>query len=285
MSLHTRIRFAGMTGALVTSLALWPGSAGAQSRDDGGSFIGQQGGYSASAPVDHPAVAPGSILLDRVVAVINGVVILESDVLEEEHFTELQPYRSPGEGTPKQQALQHLISRTLILQQIKEEQTPVVVTDAELQKQLDDLRKHLPACEQGKCQSAAGWQSILEAHGFTPAQFERRWRQRMVVLKFVEQRFRTGVRISKPDIQAYYTNFFAPQFAQSKLSPPPLAAVSARIDEILLQQHVNGLLQEWLSSLKDQGSVAILDATYAPPAQAASDPASDNDPESQGDER
>jgi hypothetical protein len=242
---------------------------------------GQQGGYPASAPVEEPAPTPNSVLLDRVVAVINGAVILESDVLEEERFMQLQPYHSPGDGNAKQQALQHIINRVLILQQIKEQQNPVQVTDAELKAQLEDLRKYLPACAGAHCDTLAGREALLAAHGFTINQFEERWRQRMLVLKFIEQRFRAGIRISKPEIQTYYTTYFVPQFKKRNLTPPPLTEVSARIDEILLQQHVNGLLSEWLNSLKQEGSVAILDSQYGQIGR----PASDEDNSGQGDDQ
>ena len=222
----------------------------------------RSGGYPPSAPVVEPAPIPGSVLLDRVVAVINGDVILESDVLEEERFTRLQAFRAPGGGSAKEQALQQLINRTLILQQIKEQQNPLQVSDAELKSQLDDLRKHLPACANNKCGTEAGWKEVLAAQGFTEEEFDQKWRQRVKVLKFTEQRFRAGIRISKPEVQDYYARQFVPRFEKRKLTPPPLASVSARIDEILLQQHVNVLLQEWLNSLKDEGSVAILDPQY-----------------------
>ena len=240
----------------------------------------QQGGYPASAPVEQPPAIPGSVLLDRVVAVINGDVILESDVMEEEQFVQLQPYHAPGEGSAKEQALQHLVNRTLILQQIKEQQNPLQVTPVELTTQLADLRKHLPACAGNKCENDAGWKALLAAHGFTQEQFDQRWRQRVLVLKFIEQRFRSGIRISKPEIQAYYSTYFVPQFQKRKLPPPPLASVSARIDEILLQQHVNGLLSEWLDTLKQEGSVAILDPRYS---QVASP--TDEDNADQGDDQ
>ncbi len=46
------------------------------------------------------------------------------------------------------------------------------------------------------------------------------------------------------------------------MKPPPLASVSSRIEEILLQQRVSSLLLEWLQSLKSEGSVSILDPAY-----------------------
>ena len=56
------------------------------------------------------------------------------------------------------------------------------------------------------------------------------------------------------------------------LAPPALDSVSSRIEEILLQQHVNALLQDWLKSLRDQGNVIILD-----PALGESNPNPDDD--------
>jgi hypothetical protein len=47
-----------------------------------------------------------------------------------------------------------------------------------------------------------------------------------------------------------------------KEKPPTLESVSDRIREILLQQQVNSLLRDWLHSLREQGSVQILDSAY-----------------------
>src|ERR1700750_75371 len=56
------------------------------------------------------------VVLDRVVAVVNGDVILESDVDEERRFEEIQPYRSANNFT-RERAIERLINRLLILQQ------------------------------------------------------------------------------------------------------------------------------------------------------------------------
>ena len=234
-------------------------------------------GYSPSIKNAPPPTPANGILLDRVVAVINGDVVLGSDVLEEERFERLQPFQAKGEGSVDQQAMDLVINRTLILQQLKELKTPPQITDADLHTQIGDLRKHLPACGNDKCETDAGWNAVLASQGFTEDQFEQRWRVRMLVLGFIEQRFRAGVRVSKPDIQAYYDNSFVPQFRRRNLTAPPLAKVSARIDEILLQQHVNGLLAEWLNSLKDQGNVAIIDPKFQQARQPADDDAGDEE--------
>jgi peptidyl-prolyl cis-trans isomerase SurA len=161
---------------------------------------------------------------------------------------------------------------------LKELKEPPQIKDVEFKTQIDDLRKHLPACGGDKCETEAGWNAVLASQGFTQDQFQSRWRVRMLVLNFIEQRFRAGVRVAKPEIQAYYDNSFVPQFKKRNLPAPPLAKVSTRIDEILLQQHVNGLLAEWLNSLKDQGNVAILDPQFQQAAgQTPSDDAGDDE--------
>jgi hypothetical protein len=216
----------------------------------------------ANTEMQPPAAPANAVLLDRVVAVINDDVILQSDVLEEERFAQLQPFQARGRGSDNQQALDRLIDRTLILQQLKELQTAPEITDVAMNEQIGDLRKHLPLCGGNKCDTDAGWDAVLAAHGFTQEEFQARWRVRMLVLSFIEQRFRAGVRISKAEIQEYYDKELVPEFKKRNLPAPALSAVSARIDEILLQQHVNGLLGEWLNSLKEQGNVAILDPEY-----------------------
>ena len=68
------------------------------------------GRRSASAPLGQ------GVLLDRLVAVVNGEVILESDVDEERRFEEFQPYRTIAEST-RDKIIERLVDRTLILQQ------------------------------------------------------------------------------------------------------------------------------------------------------------------------
>ncbi|MGI8771634.1 MAG: hypothetical protein ACR2JE_09365 [Acidobacteriaceae bacterium] len=213
----------------------------------------------AEASKDH---APAE-LLDRVVAVINGDVILESDVRAEQRFAVFEPYSVPGGRFTPLEAMQHLVSRTLILQQMKNQQIAPPPEDEAVQKELADLRRHIPNCVQYACETDAGWRRFLAAQGFTESEIDARWKQRMQILKFIELRFRSGIRISNTEIADYYNKTLVPAFERRKATPPPLAKVSSRIDEVLLQQRVTALLNDWLKSLRDAGSVAILDPAYA----------------------
>jgi len=199
--------------------------------------------------------APG-VVLDRMVAVVNGDVILESDVDEERRFEEIQPYRAAATFS-RERAIQRLVDRDLILQQAAL-QPEDRVTDVELDAQLATLRKDIPACKQYHCETDAGWQKYVGEHGFTVEEFRDRWRKRMELLKFIEVRFRNGIRISDDEIKAYYEKTMLPEYAKRNVTPPALDTISKRIEEVLLQQQVGNLLRDWLQSLRVQGSVRLM---------------------------
>lgn len=210
---------------------------------------------------DAAALQEKPLLLDRVVAVINGDVILASDVREQQFFAVFEPYSVPGGEFTPLEAMQQIVNRRLLLDQMQDQEVEAP-SDEEVDRHLAELRRHIPACAGQACETEEGWQRFLAAHGFTEALLHERWKERMQILDFVGMRFRTGIRITRPEIETYYKEKLAPEFQARKLKPPPLDQVSERIEEVLLQQHVNVLLNDYLLSLKDAGSVQILDPQY-----------------------
>jgi peptidyl-prolyl cis-trans isomerase SurA len=201
------------------------------------------------------------VVLDHVVAVINGSVILQSDVDEERAYSVLQPFSINAASNTPQNALQRLIDRALILQQMETAQSVAAPTAEALQQSITQLRGLIPDCAHYQCVTDAGWQAFLQAKGLTGKEVEVRWRQRLIILSFIQSRFGAGVRIGPAEIADYYHKTLLPQF-NGKMKPPTLEAVSSRVEEILLQQRVSSLLLDWLQSLKSEGSVSILDPAY-----------------------
>jgi peptidyl-prolyl cis-trans isomerase SurA len=227
---------------------------------------------TASAPTPAPASASSAqpVVLDRVEAIIDGDVLLQSDVEEEMRFAVLEALQVlPGQNT-QLRAVRRLITRTLILQQMKAQQQPVTASDAQVTQGLSDLRKLLPACGPYHCVTDDGWHTFLQANRLTVQEVSERWSQRLAILHFIDLRFRTGIRISKEQIDDYYQKTLLPALAKAGQKPPPLDAIAPKIQEVLLQQEVSGLLQDWLKSLRDEGSVQIVDPAYAALADAGS---------------
>lgn len=205
--------------------------------------------------------------LDRVIAVVNNQVILASDLDLEMRIVHLLPIGGRG-GFTQSEALDRLTTRALIEQQILlEDPHGLTVDPAKVATNLAEVRQNLPACKRRDCISTGGWAAYLATLGLTPQRVDEYWARRMAVLGFIERRFRSGIRISPEQIEKYYKETLVPQYPTSA-DVPSLDKVSTRIEEVLLQQQVNALLNDWLKSMQDQGQVEILDPTLA--AESAS---------------
>jgi hypothetical protein len=223
---------------------------------------------AAQAASPSEAAPPNAVVLDRVVAVVNNQAILASDLDDELRLAVLDPSRA-GQGIlTRQRALDQLIGRALIQQQMRQEDEQAMEpSQSEIDARLSVLRKELPACVRQNCVAEEGWKAFLAANGLTPKRVQSYLRHRLQVLSFIEQRFRQGILISPEEIAAFYRNTLLPQYAAGD-AIPSLDEVSPRIEEILLQRQVNALFDDWLKNLRKQGDVEVLDpALESPDAQ------------------
>jgi hypothetical protein len=211
------------------------------------------------------SLSTSPVVIDRVVAVVNNQAILASDIEDEIRLSVLDPNRG-GMGTlTPQRALEQLIGRTLIQQQIRQEdELAVAATPEELAARLKEIRTEIPACVRVNCATDEGWKAFLAAHDLSEERVEAYLRYRVEILRFIEERFRQGIRITPQEIESYYRNTLLPQYSKPS-EIPPLDKVSQRIQEILLQQHVNALFEDWLNNLRKQGDIEILDQSLESP--------------------
>jgi len=215
--------------------------------------------------------SPGEpVIIDRVVAVVNQRVILASDLDDEIRLSVLDPNIVGESPLTRQRALEQIISRALIEQQIRQEDAQAAEpSQPEVDERLEELRKELPVCVHQNCASDAGWSAMLAEHHLTPQRVIAYLRYRLEILGFIEERFREGIRISPEDIAAYYNKTLLPQYKPGE-SIPTLDQVSPRIQEILLEQRVNVVFDNWLTNLRQQGDVEILDPALEMPGQTGS---------------
>jgi hypothetical protein len=229
---------------------------------------------SGALPGRAQTLQPASpAVLDRVVAVVNNQAILSSDLDDEIRLSVLDP-AGVGLGVlTRKRALEQLISRALIQQQIRVEDVQAADLSqsgapsdrssslgwqAEVDARLAEIRKQLPVCIRQNCATESGWKAFLAAHGLTQERVEAYLRYRLQILRFIEQRFQPGIRVSPEQIESYYRGTLLPQYAAGE-AIPPLDQVAQRIEEILLQQQVNILFDDWLGNLRRQGEVEVLD--------------------------
>jgi peptidyl-prolyl cis-trans isomerase SurA len=205
------------------------------------------------------------VVLDRVVAVVNNQAILDSDIDDEIRLSVLDPGRVGMGVLTRSHALDQLIGRDLIQQQIRQEDLESAEpTQAEVDARLSEIRRQLPSCIRSHCSTGDGWKAFLVLHNLTEERVEAYLRYRVEILRFIEQRFRQGINVQPKEIETYYNNTLLPQYPKGE-TIPPLDQVSSRIQEILLQQQVNILFDDWLNNLRNQGNIEVLDPTIQDP--------------------
>jgi hypothetical protein len=195
-------------------------------------------------------------VVDRIVAVVNKRVILESE-LEQARRIELLLQGKPlrrDEPDPKQvQALlDRLIDRSLLEQQIAD---PAILNPEpdQLAARIKEIRGQVPGAA-----SEEGWKSMLAAYGLEAKDIEYHVISEFRVLRFVDLRFRSLVRVDQNEIAAYYQNKLLPELRRQGAPAPPLNEVSGKIEKILVEEHMDEMLSEWLQTLRTQGHIEKL---------------------------
>jgi peptidyl-prolyl cis-trans isomerase SurA len=205
-------------------------------------------------PVCH--VAPQRVMaevIDRIVATVNGRVILQSDWDEALCYEALMSNRALEQFTDddRRAVLDRLIDRELLREQMKSADF-LHATEAEVQSRIAEVRKQYQ-----QAVSEEGWETLLSRYHITVKDLSTRVQQQIDVMRLVDARLRPAVQIDSKSIEAYYRDQFVPQLKRSGAADVPLAEVSAKIRELLTEEKVNEMLVSWLQTLRSEGDVHI----------------------------
>jgi len=196
-----------------------------------------------------PALA-GEVI-DRIVATVNGHVILQSDWEDALCFEAFTSGRSLDQITPQERkaALDRLIDQELLREQMQSSDFQHA-TSEQISQRIQEIRKQYP-----KTETEAGWQEQLARYHLTEKELENRLALEIDVLRLVDARLRPTVQIDAKSIESYYNQELLPQLRQSGAKEVPLADVTPRIKELLTQQKMNQLLTAWLQTLRAGSSI------------------------------
>jgi hypothetical protein len=197
------------------------------------------------------AACANAQVVDRMVAVVNKRVILESELDQAVRVEFLMQGKSLDKVSPADSAaaLDRLVDRALLDQQIPHSEM-LAPTPEELADQVKSVRAQLPGAANDD-----GWKSLLAAYGLTQQDVEDSLVTEVRTLRFVDLRFRGLVRIDKTDINNYYQQKFLPEVRSRGASEPPMASVSGEIEKILAEQGITDMLNRWLETLRAQAHI------------------------------
>jgi hypothetical protein len=198
-------------------------------------------------------VAQAGQVIDRIVATVNGHIILQSDWDEALCYEALLNGRALNQFTDddRRAVLDRLIDQELLGEQMKSAFFQHA-SEAEAAARLADARKQYP-----EASTAEGWQLVLAKFRLAEKELVAHVQQQIDLMRLVDAHLRPAVQIDSKTIEAYYREKFVPQLKQSGAGEVSLADVSGKIRELLTQEKVNELMVSWLQSLRSESKVSV----------------------------
>src|SRR5437879_5275301 len=181
-------------------------------------------------------------VIDRIVATVNGRIILQSDWDEALSYEALLNGRPLSQFADKDRraVLDRLIDQELLREQLKSADFQHA-SESEATARIADARKQYP-----EGAADVGWQTLLAKYHLTEKDMLSHVKQQIDLLRLVDARLRPTVQIDSRTIEAYYRDQFVPQLKQAGGGEVPLADVAAKIRELLTEQRVSELMVSWL---------------------------------------
>jgi peptidyl-prolyl cis-trans isomerase SurA len=167
--------------------------------------------------------ASGSVILDRVVAVVNNDIITLSDLQREEAL------RKGSTKTDERQLLEDMIDRKLQLAAAK--RAGMDVTDKELADAVADVMKR-------NSMDSKQFEEALAKEGITFEQYKSELREQMTLSRMFSKYVRSGITVDEAEVRAYYernrSSYLLPEEIRLRqiYFPLPEAATPAQIDDM-----------------------------------------------------
>ena len=202
--------------------------------------------------VSRPAVA-GDVI-DRIVATVNGHIILQSDwddALAYEAFfsgKSLQQFTASDRKGP----LDRLVDQELLRQQIPDKDPQFELDEQTIKAKLQEVRAQFPGTETDQ-----SWQALLARNNLSEGELKSHVMIQLKILRLIDERLTSTIQVDDKNIEDYYNQTFLPQLRKTGAKEPPLADVASKIRELLTQQKLNDALKGWLQSLHDSSAIVI----------------------------
>lgn len=200
-------------------------------------------------------VSTAGPIVDRVVATVNGRVVLQSDWEQEVAFEALMDGRAPDSfnGAERAAALDRLVDQELLREQVR----PVQATASDgVAARVAEVRKLQP---EGSTEE--GWHAVLQRYGLTQSALEKRLSEEIQLMKLVEDRLRPSIQIDQKAVESYYHDELLPEIAKAGGNAKPLTEMYGKIKTLLAEKRMNELLSGWLASLRSGSHIRTPDSS------------------------
>ncbi len=198
------------------------------------------------------AVSAGAQVIDRSIAVVNHKLVTWSELDAEMRFEALENHRPLAALT---EADRHAAFDRLLQERILREQMQGVApaSGSEIAALLTEIRTNWSAT-----QDDAAWGKVLTRYGLTVDDVRQKIATQIEVMRFIEERMRPLARVSRKEVEDYYTLTLAPQVAAKGGKLETYEELAPKIRELLTEQKMSDETEKWLKQLRAQASVQVL---------------------------
>jgi peptidyl-prolyl cis-trans isomerase SurA len=185
-------------------------------------------------------------VIDRIVATVNGHIILQSDWDDAVRCEALMNGHSLQEMTTQQRknVLDRLIDQELLHEQIPPQESPSANSNDVLRK-LAEIRKFYDGTGNNQA-----WAKTLAQYQVTEQQIKNKIVLEIQLMQLVNSHLRPEIQIDEKSVESYYNKDLLPQLRQSGSQQMSLTKAAPQIKEVLTQRKMNELLVAWLQNLR-----------------------------------
>lgn len=183
-------------------------------------------------------------VIDRIVAVVNGEVIAQSDLEIVEAFGLYKSERESEDST-QSSLLSRLIAQKLVLQLTSED---IKVEAGEIEA----LRNHIlseegPDAADKLSRFGLGWEDL-----------DIYLREKIMYEKVIALKFGQAVSVSLEDIQEYYREIYVSQQLSKGLPVDPLTDRLGEIEAAIRKRKAEARVREWVENLRQKADILII---------------------------
>jgi len=182
------------------------------------------------------------VVIDRIAVVVNRHPIKTSDIDHDIRLTNFlnaaRPNPTPAE---RKAAMERLIDQELIRSEVASGRYPRA-TDKDAQALLDQIKRDRFGNSDARLRAA------LSQYGITYEELRAQLLWQLTALRFINERFRSGVLVSDDDIQKYYEK-------HRSAFHDPFEKVSGTIRTSLEGEQVNQQFETWLAEARKSAAI------------------------------
>ena len=177
-------------------------------------------------------------VVDRIVARIEGDVILLSDVEKLSHYQQFLD----GKSQSNEEILQLLIDQWVVRTEAQTSRFPAP-SASDVQRNVERIKKSFASPQEYEARKTEA--------GLTDAEISEMAGAQLYLSNYLDSRFRPSVQIDAKAIEDYYQTGVVARAKAGGVQPPAFEAARGLIQEFLVQQGINDEANRWLKESRN----------------------------------